>query len=107
MSDDASLKQQVRLKAIRKKVDAEAMRASLPSRHPEYYLAHVCFDCRKSFKRTPRPGTAACPDCGEPVIEMGRNFKAPKKTDLKSWDRTKALWLQGERFGARYPAYKD
>ena len=55
---------------------------------------HVCFDCRKVFKKPhfyPSPyakdrGKKApvypCPDCGVDMIYMGYKFRAPKKEDV-------------------------
>lgn len=73
-------------------------------------LQYACFACRKSFKR-PQFSPAAksfmtsaqiagqrraadefeharvykCPDCGGPTHYMGKDFKAPKKSDVRAW----------------------
>lgn len=73
-----------------------------PSYHrgPEYLIAHACFPCRKSFKMLPEESknNHKCPDCGGPVYEMGRSFKAPKKTDIKQWKKVYGLYIEGFRF---------
>jgi hypothetical protein len=71
---------------------------------------HVCFDCRKVFKKphfyaSPYPkdrGKTApvysCPDCGAAMIYMGYEFRAPKKEDVRAWKkiedgvRTGTVW---------------
>lgn len=67
-------------------------------RGPAYLVAHACFECRKSFKRKPRDHDIACPNCGNVLREMGRSFKAPKKTALKQWQKVGMLWNAGFRF---------
>jgi hypothetical protein len=67
-----------------------------------YLHPHVCFVCRKSFKRVadlrqpPRP----CPDCGEPTVVMNRKFKAPPTDDVKQWAKVRFLADHGFRFGS-------
>jgi hypothetical protein len=66
-------------------------------RGPDYLIAHACFDCRKSWKV--RAGTeAVCPQCAATIREMGRAFKAPKKSDVEQWQKVEALWRAGFRF---------
>lgn len=66
-------------------------------RGPEYLIAHACFTCRKSWKVRADTG-AVCPQCAEPLHEMGRAFKAPKKSDVEQWQKVEALWRAGFRF---------
>jgi hypothetical protein len=71
--------------------------AVLPVRGPDYLVAHACFGCCKSWKV--RPNTdAVCPECGSSLSEMGRSFKAPRKSDVEQWAKAKALWSAGFRF---------
>jgi hypothetical protein len=70
--------------------------AVLP-RGPDYLVAHACFDCRKSWKVRADTG-AVCPQCAATLHEMGRAFKAPKKSDLEQWQKVEALWRAGFRF---------
>ena len=57
---------------------------------------HVCFDCRKVFKKphwyatahAPKePPVYKCPDCGTEMTYMGYKFRAPKKSETKEWKR--------------------
>jgi len=66
-------------------------------RGPEYLIAHACFDCRKSWKVRAETG-AVCPQCASPLHEMGRAFKAPKKSDAEQWEKVETLWSAGFRF---------
>lgn len=66
-------------------------------RGPDYLIAHACFACRKSSKVRADTG-AVCPQCALPLHEMGRAFKAPKKTDAEQWQKVEALWNGGFRF---------
>jgi hypothetical protein len=63
------------------------------------YKEHfVCFHCRKMFKKpsfaeihpSQRPATYAkyrppCPDCGQPMHNMGKEFAPARRSDLKAW----------------------
>lgn len=55
-----------------------------------YYSAQVCFECRKSFKRT-YSEQPKCLFCGNEAHIMGRNFKVPATTDEKQWRKIKIL----------------
>jgi hypothetical protein len=57
----------------------------------EPLMQFACFECRKSFKRKLGRETSACPQCGKPMCEMGRQFKAPKLDDAKQWRKVEAL----------------
>ena len=71
----------------------------------KYLMQHACFECRKAFKRyvsygpneepLPEP---LCPECGRPMEEMGRAFKAPKQDDVKQWRKVEALVRNGITF---------
>ena len=68
-------------------------------RGPDYLVAHACFDCRKSFKYSiVRNIPPVCPQCKQPLSEMGRAFKAPKKSEISQWKKVKKLWDAGYRF---------
>ncbi|MBD9480508.1 hypothetical protein [Pseudoxanthomonas sp. PXM02] len=67
--------------------------------HPQYLIAHACFDCCKSFKVAPRlTYSAVCPGCGGTLHEMGRSFKAPPARNLEQWAKVQALFEAGFRF---------
>jgi hypothetical protein len=40
--------------------------------------------------------TYKCPDCGGPAYFMGLDFKAPKKSDVKTWQKAKAFIESGK-----------
>jgi DNA-directed RNA polymerase subunit RPC12/RpoP len=64
-----------------------------------YRVAHACFNCRKSFKITPRAShRAACPNCGGVLSQMGRSFKAPASRNRAQWEKVKRLYAAGFRF---------
>ena len=50
-----------------------------------YLLPHVCFACRKSFRRPKSTSPRKCPGCGGTVVELNRKFKAPRMGDLSAW----------------------
>ena len=58
-----------------------------------YNMAFACLECCKSFKRKYKlipkeyPSELPCPNCGGISYNLGRHFKAPKKTDKKQWDK--------------------
>lgn len=75
----------------------------------------ACFNCRKSFKywqwkecdestfqskqrleHVPRK--IVCPDCSKPMIDMGLDFKSPRKTDLEAWKILELLAKNGFTF---------
>jgi hypothetical protein len=39
-----------------------------------------------------------CPDCGGPASYMGQDFKAPKKSDRKAWEKAQAFIQSGKVF---------
>lgn len=74
------------------------------ARGGDYLIAHACFECRKSWKV--RVDTGACPQCGSCLREMGRTFKAPKRSDVEQWQKVQALWSAGFRFWS-YRSHPD
>ena len=71
---------------------------------PEYAMSFACFKCQKSFKRQydaiPKdyPKELPCPECKGSAINLGRNFKPPKKADNKQWVKVKYLVDHGFMF---------
>ena len=68
-----------------------------------YNMAFACLSCRKSFKREFNmsegcPKELTCPECGGASYNMGRHFKAPKKSDIKQWKKIEFLNENGFRF---------
>ena len=72
-----------------------------------FYKSHyVCFDCRISFKL---PMTKKCPKCNKEMIDLGRDFHPPKKTNKKAWVGLEILHLAGIHFescGCTGPGYR-
>ena len=68
----------------------------------------ACFQCRKAFKRRwpcdylPRGVLASrpfpCPQCGQPMNDMGVDFKAPPQNDQRQWLKVAVLYSFGIRF---------
>ncbi len=76
------------------------------------YKEHfACFECRKTFKRRrlwdidrekvlkqEEELPAKCPECGQLMADMGKDFEAPKKKDLKTWNHIQSLYEVGITF---------
>ena len=75
----------------------------------------VCFACRKMFGRAYEPPAVydhelqrpirilapekvVCPQCAKPMIEMGRFFVPPKRTQVRLWRALQSLAEAGWRF---------
>lgn len=91
-------------------------RYSMGSYKPHY----ACFDCRKTFKRRlfedirngyskdDKETPAKCPECGALMADMGLDFEAPPKKDIKAWNHTSKLYKVGITFhscGCNGPGY--
>ncbi|GAB3030468.1 hypothetical protein GCM10027285_11360 [Oleiagrimonas citrea] len=65
-------------------------------------ISYACLDCRKAFKRPVHlqnmPEHAPCPECGGPMHDFGRHFKAPRQDDIKQWKKVRFLIEHGFRF---------
>ena len=85
-----------------------------------YKPHYACFNCRKTFKRPLKVDfrrkaareadeiPAKCPECGELMANMGLDFEAPKKQDVKAWQHIKDLYTTGITFhscGCTGPGY--
>src|SRR5258708_35995303 len=79
----------------------------MPNLNKGYLFPFACFECRRSFKRQPDLETRPCPYCGAPAVRLSRKFKAPKKDDLKQWEKVRFLVDHGFYFdslqAAAYP----
>ncbi len=86
--------------------------------HISRYKPHyACFSCRKTFKRrlmwdiartNESQAEARCPECAELMADMGLDFAAPPKKDLKQWDLLKSMYSVGITFhscGCYGPGY--
>lgn len=72
-----------------------------------YNIAFACLECRKSFKREVDitgefVKVLKCPDCSGYSFNLGRYFKAPKKTDIKQWKKVAFLINHGFYFQKIY-----
>src|SRR5689334_22195798 len=73
-------------------------------RYKEHF---VCFACRKMFKKTAyaqlpgakRPSTyeeyqPTCPQCGQLMHNLGKEFEPPKQRNLKAWRDVEQRYLE-------------
>jgi hypothetical protein len=83
----------------------------------QYKSKFACFDCRKSFRAWPiltgeryqdknghwRNVTIPhkCPDCGQPMADMGVGFKPPRRSDLGQWEKVHRIYQNGVIFQMR------
>ena len=76
----------------------------------------ACFRCRKAFKQWQwesgretywktgsrlryAPRVFTCPECSDTMVNMGLDFRAPKKDEREAWQILEALYAQGYTFG--------
>lgn len=82
-------------------------------RYAQYtYKEHyACFACRKMFRQPMRHEMARpiareekrvspCPQCGQAMTNLGKDFKAPRQTDVKQWQKVQELYANGYSFGS-------
>ena len=60
------------------------------------YSHNTCFHCRKVFAYGAE--RMICPQCGGPLHDLGRHFKAPRRNDLKQWQKVERLFQHGYVF---------
>ena len=69
----------------------------------------ACFRCRKAFKQTSeydwnnphldyKNHVFKCPDCKIEMADMGMDFRAPKKSNVKAWKRLETAYKIGHAF---------
>lgn len=78
-----------------------------------YKDRYACFACRKAFKRRKASDLAAhmrpthgvaeavavrCPDCGGRMHDMGMDFAAPRRDDVRQWRKVEVLFAHGVTF---------
>jgi hypothetical protein len=73
---------------------------------PTNTVHFACFTCRKAFKQRgssnwdpdlpARP--FSCPVCKQPMVRLGRYFKAPPQRAARQWLKVELLCHYGERF---------
>jgi len=80
-----------------------------------YKDRYACFVCRKAFKRRKAEDLPArmrvageagsravvrCPDCGGAMNNMGMDFAAPRRADVRQWRKVELLFERGVAFGS-------
>lgn len=71
---------------------------------PEYSMSYACLSCKTAHKRhvegvpSDYPKKMDCPLCNQATFNVGRNFKAPKKSDKKQWEKVRFLIEHGFLF---------
>ena len=71
---------------------------------PEYSISYACLSCRTSNKRhvegspSEYPLIMECPICKGTTFNLGRHFKAPKKSDNAQWKKVAFLIEHGFLF---------
>ena len=76
-----------------------------------YKEHYACFSCRKMFRQPMRHEMAhpigreekrivACPQCGQTMSNLGKDFKAPRQSDVKQWQKVQDLYANGYSFGS-------
>ncbi|NJA06673.1 hypothetical protein HC024_13215 [Methylococcaceae bacterium WWC4] len=77
-------------------------------KHVQNYLfPHVCFHCRKSFKKPRSKELRLCPQCGATMVELSRKFSAPKTTDAEQWEKVQLLVAHGFVFQSLHELHED
>jgi predicted nucleic acid-binding Zn-ribbon protein len=64
----------------------------------EHLFPHVCFVCRKSFKRPASKIPRLCPECGGKTVKLSHKFFAPRTSDIKQWKKVEFLVAHGFTF---------
>jgi hypothetical protein len=52
----------------------------------------------EAFEREYRETTHKCPACGRPMIDMGKDFKPPRQSDVKAWRVMHGMYTTGHTF---------
>lgn len=72
---------------------------------PQRVKAHwVCFACRKMFRKPSRAEQQppmsgyVCPECKQPMCDMGVYFEPPRRNATKRWEVMRRLAEHGIRF---------
>lgn len=55
----------------------------------------VCVSDRRSFKAI---WQATCPDCRQPMFDVGRDFHVPRRADVRQWRKVGLLVERGLLF---------
>ncbi|MFQ3249485.1 MAG: hypothetical protein ACI9O6_001293 [Glaciecola sp.] len=96
--------------------DAGYRKPSVPSPKvygPEYAMSFACFICKTAHKRhfevppCDYPKSMECPICKEQMANVGRYFKAPKKSEESQWKKVRFLVDHGFVFQHVYEQKED
>lgn len=88
--------------AYRELVDLWSHRAALARREAELGIRLV--DLQVEY----RDSAHCCPVCGEPMVDMGLDFKPPRQSDVKAWRILQGMFRIGHVFhtcGCDGPGY--
>jgi DNA-directed RNA polymerase subunit RPC12/RpoP len=67
-----------------------------------HLFPHVCFDCKKSFKKPISEAPRLCPQCGGEMVRLSRKFSASTATDTVQWKKVQFLVEHGFFFQSIY-----
>ena len=71
---------------------------------PDYFMSYACISCKTAHKRhvegdrSEYPILMECPICKSNMYHVGRNFKAPKRSDTSQWKKVQFLIMHGFLF---------
>ena len=63
----------------------------------DYRTHFVCLVDRHAAKY-PRGTAPRCPTCAQPLLDLGRDFQAPRRNAFRQWEKLRLLVARGERF---------
>lgn len=78
--------------AYRQLEDRSANETALRLREEE--LGHRLVDLQDEYRRA----IHKCPECGEPMLDMGMDFKPPRQNDAKAWKVLQGMYRVGHAF---------
>lgn len=62
----------------------------------QYRTHYTCLPCRHTAKFEPAyEGAPVCPFCRNPMVNMGRDFKPPRKGNASQWEKIRRLAATG------------
>ena len=76
-----------------------ACRKMFRQTHPGDRLLYAAYDARRS-RHNPEsapvaPQVRVCPQCKQPMHNLGLDFKAPPRDNLKQWEKVRQLYAHG------------
>jgi len=63
---------------------------------------HVCFYCKKSYKKPISEAPRLCPQCGVEMVRLSRKLSAPSAADTLQWKKVQSLVEHGFLFQSVY-----